>query len=85
MTAVITEVDIFRNGVNLLTLEKSIKTVASDNIMSLQDGQSVRQALETMYRREAKWVLVVDKDCCPVGMLSYLDMVKAAGGLSENT
>lgn len=85
MTAVITEVDIFRNGVNLLTLEKSIMAVASDNIMSVQDGQSVRQALENMYRSEAKWVLVVDENFCPVGMVSYLDMVKAAGGLSENT
>jgi hypothetical protein len=62
MRAVITEVDIVRNGVNLLTLEKFIMTVARDNNMSIQDGQSVRQALETMYGREAKSVLVVGKN-----------------------
>ncbi len=85
LVGMVTRTDLYRAVADGQDLAGPIRAIATTQVTTLAPNQTVRDALATLRRKGLKHAPVVDAENRPVGMLSYLDLVRASVRLRQQS
>jgi CBS domain-containing protein len=78
LAGIVTRVELYQAVIDNRDLSAPVRDIGVSPVTVLHSGQTVRNALAVLRRKQLKHVPVVDADGRPIGMLSYLDIALAA-------
>jgi CBS domain-containing protein len=77
MTGILTKTDVYRAMTHGQDFGESVGTIAKHEVVTLREGQAVREALRVLDMKDVKQAPVLDQQSRPIGILSHMDIAEA--------